>query len=363
MRVGTHRGLVRANLRAVGGQRLRVLLRRVVPRHDLLPHVQPRLGLPPRVRLRRAPQQVTQLRVRLLPFLPQRGPLLHVPPPGVRLPRALHFLALLPHAPPLHAPPPREFPLRAPLPRVPPLLALPLHPLRSRGQPAPMPPHALLPLRRSRPTLRASNRHPATQPLARKPPQRPPPASLQPRQQRRAYADPDAKPPAARPTPRRSPPRCSNSSARCRRRSMWKPRAAMTGNGRRRRNADGRLRTVRSRRDRRGWRTTDAMFLQFHQHAVFQRKQLLQARNLRTRLRCRLCGAVAAAVAAADAPSAASLAEGWIAPDQTCAPLAGNARLRPCYGRAAPAAAELPGVAELASAVELAVPETAGVAA
>ncbi len=92
----------------------------------------------------------------------------------------------------------REFPLRAPLPRVPPRPALPPHPQRSRGPPAPMPPHALLPLRRSRPTLRASNRHPATQPLAKKPP------------------------PATRPTPRRSPPRRSNSSARCRRRSTWK---------------------------------------------------------------------------------------------------------------------------------------------
>ena len=71
--------------------------------------------------------------------------------------------------------------------------------------------------------------------------------------------------------------------------------------------------------------------------------------------------AVAAAVAAADAPSAASLAEGWIAPDQTCAPLAGTA-CDPATG-AALAAAELPGIAELASAVELAVPATAGVAA
>lgn len=80
------------------------------------------------------------------------------------------------------------------------------------------------------------------------------------------------------------------------------------------------------------------------------------------------CAAAVAGVAAeaADAPSAASLAEGWIAPDQTWAPLPGNAAAacEPAAGAVGtvPAAVELPGATGLAPTVELPASETAAVA-
>nr|WP_318268183.1 hypothetical protein [Paraburkholderia sediminicola] len=73
----------------------------------------------------------------------------------------------------------------------------------------------------------------------------------------------------------------------------------------------------------------------------------------------------AAPAMAADAPSAASLAEGWIDPDQTCAPPAADAAVcEPASGAddAAPPTAAPPDVVWLASLAALPVPETAGAA-